>query len=148
MSDKRVFIDTNIFVYAKLKPETEAKKHLDAAAFLHALNIPVVVSTQVLNELANVLLKNGIAAGLARQSVRSVAQDCYVAPITLSTVEQAWTVKLRYQYSYWDSLILAGALETNCTILYTEDLQHDQVIFDKLTIKNPFKSPIARKSNS
>jgi predicted nucleic acid-binding protein len=141
MNDKCVFIDTNIFVYAKLKSETEIEKHSDAVAFLHALTPPVVVSTQVLNELANVLLKNGIAASLVQESVHRVAQDCHVAPVALSTVEKAWAVKLRYQYSYWDSLIIAGALETNCTRLYTEDLQHDQVIFDKLVIANPFKSP-------
>ena len=41
-------------------------------------------------------------------------------------------------FSYWDSLIIAAALEAGCTTLYSEDLQHKQVIEGVLTILNPF----------
>ncbi len=44
----------------------------------------------------------------------------------------------RYRFSYFDSLILASALTANCQILYSEDLQHGQVIDGRLTIINPF----------
>jgi predicted nucleic acid-binding protein len=44
----------------------------------------------------------------------------------------------RYQYSYFDSLILASALEAGCQILYSEDLQDGQRIENQLTIVNPF----------
>ena len=43
----------------------------------------------------------------------------------------------RYGYSFYDSLIIAAALEVGCTRLYSEDLQHDQRIHG-LTIVNPF----------
>ncbi len=45
--------------------------------------------------------------------------------------------KERWQFSFYDSLIIAAALEANCTILYSEDLQHNQKIND-LTVTNPF----------
>jgi predicted nucleic acid-binding protein len=43
----------------------------------------------------------------------------------------------RLRFSYWDSAIVAAALMTNCDTLYTEDLQHGQVI-DHITVVNPF----------
>jgi predicted nucleic acid-binding protein len=46
-------------------------------------------------------------------------------------------IKTNTGYSYWDSLIIATALQANATKLYTEDLQHGQRI-GKLTIINPF----------
>ncbi len=44
----------------------------------------------------------------------------------------------KYQYSYYDSLIIAAALDSNCTILYSEDLKHNHIIENTLTILNPF----------
>jgi predicted nucleic acid-binding protein len=44
----------------------------------------------------------------------------------------------KYQYSFWDSMMLASALENKCTEIYSEDMQHNQTIEDKLRIINPF----------
>jgi len=44
----------------------------------------------------------------------------------------------RYQFSFYDSLIIASALEAGCITLYSEDMQHEQVIEKRLTIRNPF----------
>ncbi len=41
-------------------------------------------------------------------------------------------------FSNWDSLIIAAALQANCYTLYSEDMQHEQIIDDTLTIVNPF----------
>ena len=48
-------------------------------------------------------------------------------------------IRLKYKYSYYDSLIIAAALESKCTVLYSEDMQHDQIIESTLQIINPFK---------
>ncbi len=45
----------------------------------------------------------------------------------------------RYSFSYWDSLIVAAALNGNCSTIYTEDMQHGQIIENTLTIINPFQ---------
>ena len=47
-------------------------------------------------------------------------------------------ISIRYNFYYWDSLIVASALENNCSILYTEDMQDGQVIEESLKIVNPF----------
>ena len=51
--------------------------------------------------------------------------------------KDALLIKDRWKYSFYDSLIIAAALKANCTILYSEDLQHGQII-DDLKIVNPF----------
>jgi len=43
-------------------------------------------------------------------------------------------------YPYWDSLIISSALENDCTVLYAEDVQHGQVISNRLRVLNPFRT--------
>ena len=62
-----------------------------------------------------------------------------VVPVRPEYVKKAFSISIKYQFSYWDSLIIASALENDCDILYTEDMQHNQKIEDALTIINPFK---------
>jgi predicted nucleic acid-binding protein len=52
--------------------------------------------------------------------------------------ETAWKLQARYRFSYFDSLIIAAALAAGCSTLYSEDMQHGQVIAGRLTISNPF----------
>ena len=59
-------------------------------------------------------------------------------PLELETVKRCFFVKEKYLYSWWDSLVLASALENDCSILYSEDLQCNQIIERKLKIINPF----------
>jgi predicted nucleic acid-binding protein len=47
-------------------------------------------------------------------------------------------MRRRYAVSFWDSLVIASALEAQASVLYSEDLQHEQVIEDRLKIINPF----------
>ncbi len=58
--------------------------------------------------------------------------------LSLRTVSLAMDLAEKYRYTYFDSLILASALEANCESLYSEDLQHGQVIDQRLRIINPF----------
>jgi predicted nucleic acid-binding protein len=60
-----------------------------------------------------------------------------ILEIDTPKVLQALEINARYGYSYWDSLIIAAALQNNCSILYSEDMQHNHLIEDKLRIINP-----------
>ncbi|MBX6423467.1 PIN domain-containing protein [Thermosulfurimonas sp. F29] len=60
------------------------------------------------------------------------------AIITKRDIKKAMFVKEKYKYNYWDSLIIASALENDCSVLYTEDMQHGQIIEGRLKIVNPF----------
>jgi predicted nucleic acid-binding protein len=50
------------------------------------------------------------------------------------------TIKLRkkYGFSFLDSLIVQSAISMGCDVLFTEDMQHELVVENKLKIINPF----------
>ena len=54
------------------------------------------------------------------------------------TIESGLHIHFKYKYSYYDSLIIAATLQNECSVLYSEDLQHNQKIEKTLTIINPF----------
>ncbi|MCF7985979.1 MAG: PIN domain-containing protein [Methylovulum sp.] len=121
-------MDTNIFVYAKLINAQEQAKYQQAKAFFQSQQLSVVISAQVLNEFANVLIKHRVADIDIQLVIDAIAENSLVAPVSFHTVQDALRIKSRWQFSYRDSLIIASALENGCTILFTEDLQHNQVI--------------------
>ena len=136
MNDK-VFIDTNVWVYARVEG-TELKKHTEAISFLRNLPNWVVISTQVINEFYSALSKNKIADAKIQSAIEQILPDVYLKEISLRTIKNSWRIKLKYHLSIYDSLIIAAALEADCKTLYTEDLQHNQLIENKLRIINPF----------
>jgi predicted nucleic acid-binding protein len=133
MSD-RVFLDTNLWIYLYSdKIKGRKVKQLVAERFEY-----IVVSTQVLGELFHVLTKKGLKDKKeAKEIVTEIAGYFQVASITLSTVIRAINLHVKHSYSYWDSLIISSALENGCKLLYSEDLQADQVIESKLKIVTP-----------
>lgn len=97
------------------------------------------ISTQVLNEFywnARKMFNGPVSGGDARAEVRRY-QHWRPWVIDHPTVEAAWAVEVRYGLSYWDALMVAAAQQQGCTVMLTEDLQHDQVI-DGVRILNPF----------
>lgn len=143
MKDK-AFIDTNIFVYAFLDCDknTDHDKHLKAIELLESFQADdeAIISTQVLNEYYSALLKNKIDDAEIQDSAYQLASAIEVAPLSQATVFQSYAIRNRYQYSHWDALIIASALEQGCTVLYSEDMQHKQLINNQLRVINPFWS--------
>jgi predicted nucleic acid-binding protein len=134
MSDRN-FIDTNIFVYAHFQ-DSNTKSNI--ALELLETSPLLISSTQVLNEYYSVMLKKKIADNLIQDNIEIIIDIANIQVIQLTTIKLAHKLKLKYGFSYWDSLILASALESQCTQLYSEDMQHKQVIEKQLQIINPF----------
>ena len=65
-------------------------------------------------------------------------EDSVVVPLDVALVWETWHIRDKYLFSYWDSMITAAALIGGCNILYSEDLQHDQLIENQVRIINPF----------
>jgi len=134
-----VFVDTKVLLYAE--DTAHSAKHKVARDWLRALWLGRSgrMSVQVLNEFyvnATRKLKPPMLAGDARAEVRRY-QRWQPWLNDHATVEAAWAVESRFQLSYWDALMVAAAQQQGCTMLLTEDLQHDQQI-DSLRIVNPF----------
>lgn len=99
----------------------------------------ITISTQVLNEIYNVLYKKiKVEHSQIKEIIIETIINFDISDISTITVLQALELKSKYQFSYWDSLIISAALENDCIILFSEDLQHNQLIENKLKIINPF----------
>ena len=134
----KAFLDTNILVYASLKSPDDQQKWQKAVDLLSS-NCSFVVSTQVLNEFSVVLLRKKISDSDIRERMENIAADSIVTVVTLETIRHAWELRKGYNLSYWDSLIVASAMQGGCATLYTEDMNHGIIIDLKLHIINPFK---------
>ena len=126
------FFDTNVLVYAQ---EPGAKGDTARAA----LEDGGIISVQVLNEFANVLRRKFrlewrvVTAAVA--DVRELFDS--IQPLDIETHEAAIALAEAHGFSFYDSLIVASALQAGCETLLTEDLQAGRRI-DDLVIVNPF----------
>lgn len=67
-----------------------------------------------------------------------LTNNFYISEINTLKVLKAIEINSKFQYSYWDSLIISTAISENCSLIYSEDMQHNQTIENKLKIVNPF----------
>ena len=127
------FFDTNVLLYVLSADAAKAER----AERLVANG--GVISVQVLNEFAAVAVRKLEMRIAEIKVVLSILRTlCTVKPLDIATHELGLDLAERYRYSVYDSLILAAALQANCSTLYSEDLRHGQKI-ERLTIVNPFK---------
>jgi len=131
----KVFLDTNVIIYAHT--DHDITKQGKAQSII--IEKDTVISTQVLQETANILkkkLKQEYAD--IRKVLTDLVSNNYVHTNNVSNVLKACAIAGKYGFSFYDSLIISAALETGAEILYSEDMQHDQLIENKLRIINPF----------
>ena len=133
-----VFFDTNVLVY--LYSIDEPKKQ-QAALKQIEVGENRWISTQVLSELSNTLRKKfNLEYSVIVNVLNEIQESFQVVTVLPGTIEHALHLAQTYRYSYYDSLILAASLEKSCRFLYSEDMQHQQIIDQQLTIVNPFET--------
>ena len=132
MRDK-AFIDTNILIY--LYSEDEPRK---ASVSLQVINnYDCVISTQVLNEFSNVCIKKlNKTIEEIKLAIDEIVNGFSLVNIDKETITVALDIHNKYNYAYYDSLIVASAILSKCKYLLSEDLSNDQVIANQLTITN------------
>lgn len=129
------FLDSNIIIYA----HTDLDLQKQQVAQQIIASEETIVSTQVLQETANTLFRKFDFSWPEIQTILAEASSNNLLHTnTAATISDACRLAERYGFSFYDSLIVAAALETSVTLLYSEDLQNGQVIDGTLTIKNPF----------
>lgn len=135
MSAAEVFFDTSVLLYLL----TDDSRKADRAEDL--LQRRGTITVQVLNELSAVALrKHALSLAELREFLAGIREFCETQPLTVEDHEFGLEVAGRYGFSLYDSMIVAAALQSGCRTLYSEDLQHGQVIDKKLKIVNPFAS--------
>ena len=136
-----VFLDTNIFVYAFLV--SEPRKRAKAIELIEAClgSGRGCISYQVVQEFANVARKK-FATKLSSDDCKAFI-DAAMQPlnrVASSTVliHTALDLQDELKYSFYDCVMVAAAFQAGAGTLYTEDLQHWQLVRGTLRIVNPF----------
>ncbi len=136
MKDKVLF-DTNIWIY--LYAQNIPDKSRKVRELVNNNFTSIIISTQILSEIYNVLIKKKLKPkNEAKQIILEMVTNFTIVEIDVFKVIAALEINSKYGYTYWDSLVVATALQYNCNILYSEDMQADQLIEKKTRIVNPF----------
>lgn len=139
MSDK-IFIDTNLWVYLYANDSDKGKLHI-IKNLVDKRFEDIVISTQVLGEFFHVLIRKGLKRKEeARQMVLDLMTNFTLIEVLQTSVIRAVDISIRDGYSYWDSLIVSSALDSNCSKLFSEDMHDGQIIEGRLKIANPFRA--------
>lgn len=128
------FIDTNVLLYLASRDEAKARR---AEELLSGNNL--MISVQVLNELANVTRrKMQLTWEDTHRFLSLIRRLVTVQAMTIETHEIGLALAERYGLSLYDALIGASALQASCDTLWSEDMQDGLVVDDRLRIRNPF----------
>ena len=136
----RFFLDTNIFVYCFDK--SSAKKARRAAQLVRqaVATRKGVVSYQVAQEFFNVALRRftqPMTVAEAEQYLGTAFGPLLAVHSSQALFSEALRLTDKHRLSWYDSLIVAAALEAQCEVLYSEDLRHGQR-FGDVQVENPF----------
>jgi predicted nucleic acid-binding protein len=139
MSDKKKFADTNVLVYAFDSSEPQKQKIAQNLLKNDGSKGIIILSTQVLQEFFAVVTRK-LAKPLSVDNAYNAV--CNFAEYPLVQVDKFLILRAikrstSNRVSFWDALIIEAALQSDCEILLTEDMQTGRKI-DNLTIENPF----------
>jgi predicted nucleic acid-binding protein len=136
MSADRAFIDTNVFIY--YQRSDDITKHKISKATISFFDC--VVSTQVLNEICNLLTRKypTLFSDIKKYILDIIASSDLVI-ITHPLIQKALELCENFSISYYDALMVVAALEANCTYLISEDMQDGLIIENKLQIVNIYE---------
>jgi len=120
-TDSKVFIDSNILVYLIDKDNSKKEKVIELTSE------ECIISTQVVCENINVCLKKfKLPYKESMEHGNYLLSNFRISIIQPSTIEKRFLILDKNKFSLWNSMIISSALENDCDILYSEDMQHNQ----------------------
>ena len=131
------FVDTNVLAYLASGDPLKANRAEEV------IGGGGTISVQVLNELTNVARRKMRMSWPEIRSFLSVLRDLLtVQPITVETHEAGLALAERYDFSAYDGMIVASAIEAGCDTLWSEDMRDGMALEEGLRIVNPFRAAI------
>lgn len=133
----KIFIDTNVFVYALDKKDQS--KQEDARAVLKELAAShhPVISTQILKEFYVVAVSKLKADPFIVKGIVHNLRNMEIVNNDLDLIEQAIDIVILSRISFWDALVVAAAEKAHCEFIYSEDLSSGQT-YRGVMVVNPF----------
>lgn len=140
-NDARIFVDSNLLVYAYDK--TAGAKHDSARSLLNRLwnEKRGSLSVQVLQEFY-VVATQKVPRPLDPQLASDIVMDFSYWQVHAPVAEDvlgATDLQQRYSLSFWDSMIVWSAQRLGCVELWSEDLSSGQE-YDDLLVVNPLRN--------
>ena len=133
----KTFLDTNILVHS-LNLQDSSKSSISRSIIRNlGVRNEAVISTQVLQEFYVVATKKLSVKPMHAKSIVCAFENLEIVQIDFGLIKEAIDISMQYQISFWDSLIVAAAERSNSVVLFSEDLQHNQII-RSVRIVNPF----------
>jgi len=133
----KIFIDSNVWLYLFLKDESN-KYRIAEKYILENSNNPLFISYQVINEVTNQLLRKNFSETVVRKNIEYLFKICTIHNYSRDIVLLASSLREKQSISFWDSMIVASAINCGCNILASEDL-HDGLKIGNLVIQNIFR---------
>ena len=135
LDSTRIFIDTYSVIYSINSQDPKS------AICRQLLTAKPMINVQVLNESANVMRRQFKLKWVEIEAALSaLRQVCHVAPVTETTHDLGLKVCKRYKLSLFDSMLLGSALENQCREFVSHDMHDGLVLYDALTVRNPFSN--------
>ena len=143
----KIFFDTNILVYSY--DNSDELKHINAFNLISnsIFKESIVISSQVVNEFIVIMttkVKHPITIDEAAKFITKFKINFEIRETQMEDIEKTILLHKNHKFSYWDSLIIATAINVGAEILYSEDLQHGRII-NNLKIINPFQKESHQK---
>jgi predicted nucleic acid-binding protein len=127
-------LDTNVLIYLQ---NTSSLSKQEIAENLLA-NKPTI-SSQVISEYLNVTRR---LLDLSKDELLAQAADlfsgCHIFSVVPDTLRYASDLVKQYNFQIFDAVIIASAIQSQCDVLYSEDMHNGLLVEKKLTILNPF----------
>lgn len=131
----KVAVDTNVLIYLHEIDEKSKKRRIANELIIGS----PFISSQVVSEYLNVCNKKlKMTKQDTLDSLMGWLPFCNLAIFELAIFSSAIRLIGKYQFQMFDAIIIASALEAGCSILYSEDMQHNLLIEKQLRIINPF----------
>jgi len=132
----RIFIDTNIWLYLFLQDSSSKYKIVEKFFSENDKNL-MFISYQVINEVTNQLIRNNFDETIVRENIDCLYKICIIHNFSKDTLFLASSLREKYSFSFWDSMIVSSAKNCGCTVLASEDMQ-DGLKIDNMIIRNIF----------
>lgn len=131
-----IFVDSNLWLYLYLLDQDPNKRRLLIEKMIDGG--PWVITSQVLVEVgANLCRKGRMPEAQIRTALTDISDACLIHHLDQAVLLRASRIRESDTVSYWDSLIIAAALESRCVELWSEDMQAGRIFDGKLTLRNP-----------
>lgn len=128
---ERYFIDTNIIIYSILN-NIDIEKNSASREFLSTQSSSCLISNRVINEFINVLRRYKVNNSIISNILKSMVSTFDAFTIIYSTSQLTLELRDELNYSFFDLMIIASAIQSEATVIITDDLHHEHKIKENL----------------